>query len=219
VNPRAHQSEEMIIQGMRNELNVAIEPVGWLPGFYYLPEEIKIANCGAYVSGSIYGIDVSSGVAVHALEVCPSDHVLDLCCAPGGKMSLINDIQGDGDEVTGSITGVDVSRSRLGTCKSVLRKYKMRRARLFVADGSTFNVLAPSRVGKWQRSAVDPLSNTFAKPFLVTRLLAGDPQLFSTSLLYDKVLVDVSRFVTSENVKTYQPLNTNKRPSVLMMAP
>jgi 16S rRNA C967 or C1407 C5-methylase (RsmB/RsmF family) len=84
------------------------------------------------ILGDIYGIDVASGVAAHALSVEPSDHVLDLCCAPGGKTCLIGDMQGDGDDVTGTVTGVDVSKHRIATCKSLVRKYKLRRVRLFL---------------------------------------------------------------------------------------
>lgn len=31
----------------------------------------------------IYGIDVSSGAVVYALDCQPGDNVLDVCCAPG----------------------------------------------------------------------------------------------------------------------------------------
>ncbi|CAG8558276.1 13036_t:CDS:2, partial [Racocetra fulgida] len=71
--------------------------------------------------GKIFGIDLSSGIAVYALDIHPNDHILDLCCAP-----------------------VDISRDRAATCRSLLKKYKISRARLFVADGTTFNVSAPS---------------------------------------------------------------------------
>lgn len=30
-------------------------------------------------------MDLSSGIAVYALDVQPGDHVLDICCAPGKK--------------------------------------------------------------------------------------------------------------------------------------
>jgi hypothetical protein len=37
----------------------------------------------SYRENKIFGIDLSSGLAVLALQVQPNDHVLDLCCAPG----------------------------------------------------------------------------------------------------------------------------------------
>ena len=30
-------------------------------------------------------MDLSSGIAVYALDVQPGDHVLDICCAPGNS--------------------------------------------------------------------------------------------------------------------------------------
>lgn len=38
-----------------------------------------------YKDGRIFGMDLSSGIAVYALDVQPGDHVLDICCAPGKK--------------------------------------------------------------------------------------------------------------------------------------
>ncbi|KAJ3331727.1 hypothetical protein HDU76_002390 [Blyttiomyces sp. JEL0837] len=240
---------------LSTELGTPVEPVTWLPGFYSLNGDVKIVNCKAYIQGDIYGMDISSGVAVHALDIQPNDHVLDLCCAPGGKMCLMGDLQGDSIDVVGTVTGVDISRQRIYTCKSLLRKYKMRRVRLFEADGTTFNVHAPSRVGRWTRKAqpeeeildadtvlkqpsqstptapipnqnktkksrseppdstvgtedhdFEPLIPTLPttstssaiptpgpskmKPLLVTQLLAGDLQVLSKELRYDKVLVD-----------------------------
>ncbi|ORY45129.1 S-adenosyl-L-methionine-dependent methyltransferase [Rhizoclosmatium globosum] len=135
-----------ITETFAKELNTELTPVSWLPGlrFYSLDAKMKISGSKGYESGEIYGMDVSSGVAVHALSIDPEDHVLDLCCAPG-------DLQGNEDSVTGTVTGVDISKARIATCKNVLRKYKMRRFRLFDADGTTFNVHAPSRVGRWTR--------------------------------------------------------------------
>ncbi|KAJ3069753.1 hypothetical protein HDU98_007192 [Podochytrium sp. JEL0797] len=224
INPSALSptcTEESIITSLAQELNTAIDPVPWLADlrFYKLDAGVKISGSKAYESGMVYGMDVASGVAVHALGVETGDHVLDLCCAPGAKMCLIADLQGR--DSNGTVTGVDVSSARIATCKSVLRKYKVERFRLFDCDGMTFDVHAPSRVGKWTRPAVEVTSSTVSnvqadvegeepavltgkrkreltkesnakrvKPFLATKMLIGDPQIKSDMLLYDKVLVD-----------------------------
>ncbi|KAJ3409010.1 hypothetical protein HDV05_004659 [Chytridiales sp. JEL 0842] len=103
LNPRSEKPVD--VESIEKELATTLEPVEWLPGFYKLDAQVKIVNCSAY----------KRGVAVHALSVEPSDHVLDLCCAPGGKTCLIGDMQGDSDDVTGTVTGVDVSKHRLAT--------------------------------------------------------------------------------------------------------
>ncbi|KAI8853711.1 S-adenosyl-L-methionine-dependent methyltransferase [Chytridium lagenaria] len=180
------------VKEIEDDIGTTIQPVVWLPGFFSLPASVKIRGSKAFQNGDIYGMDIASAVAVHALDVQPNDHVLDLCCAPGGKMC-------DDESVVGTVTGI-------ATCRSILRKYKVRRARLFLLDvrRNKFNVYAPSRVGKWLRnppvleaSAInitEPKEGAFTpflQPFHVTRLLAGDPQIQSNpSLLYDKVLVD-----------------------------
>ncbi|KAJ3216064.1 hypothetical protein HDU67_009944 [Dinochytrium kinnereticum] len=139
------------IKEIEEQLGSPLKPIEWLPDFFSIPSSVKINGSRAFQNGDIYGMDISSGVAVYALSVEPNDHVLDLCCAPGGKMCLVADLQGNEDGVVGTVTGVDVSSHRIATCRSVLRKYKIRRARLFLSDGTTFNVHAPSRVGKWTR--------------------------------------------------------------------
>lgn len=74
-----------------------------LPDFYSLKASLKLISMNAYQvnifclfyyiliyfyffllkSGDIYGIDLSSGLAVHALNLEPNLSVLDLCSAPG----------------------------------------------------------------------------------------------------------------------------------------
>ena len=145
-----------------------------------------------YKNGLISGMDISSAVAVHALSIQPNDHVLDLCCAPGGKLLFISDLQGASG--TGTVTGVDFSQHRLSTCKCLCQKYKLKRYRLFHQDGTLFNVYAPSRIGNTQ--LVDGIdsqvkcSSMTLNPFYSSRLIRFDPQLQHESLLYDKVLVD-----------------------------
>ncbi|KAG1693020.1 hypothetical protein DVH05_024056 [Phytophthora capsici] len=123
------------------------KPVDWLPGFYSLPMTAPLARMSLYKTGQVYGMDISSGYAVTLLKIQPGEHVLDLCCAPGAKLTMIADLL----QLQGSVTGVDFSRSRLGACKQLVHKYqlfqaekeagdKSWRCRLFHADGRTFNI-------------------------------------------------------------------------------
>ncbi|KAI8828096.1 putative ribosomal RNA small subunit methyltransferase [Chytriomyces cf. hyalinus JEL632] len=156
INP-SRTDPNAVIEALEKETGCTCASVDWMPPalrFYSLDSSARISGCPAYESGDVFGMDVASAVAVIALGIESNDHVLDLCCAPGGKMCLVADIQGNADDVVGTVTGVDISRARISTCKSVLRKYKMRRFRLFEADGTNFDVHAPSRVGKWTRSTL-----------------------------------------------------------------
>lgn len=98
-----------------------------------------------------------------------------------------------GRDGLGTATGVDLAAHRLATCRSLLKKYKVgEKVRLFEADGTTFSVLPPSRLGNKvihentdnKRQKVQQV-----KPFWASRLLRFDNQVKSDSL-YDKVLVD-----------------------------
>ncbi|KAJ0399745.1 hypothetical protein P43SY_009326 [Pythium insidiosum] len=150
---------------------IAPRAVAWVPQFFSLPASVPLARLASYQRGEIYGIDISSGFAVSLLDLQPGEHVLDLCCAPGAKLTMIADLLAQ----RGSVTGVDFSRARLGACKQLVHKYKLVvtcssgaadtdvdaaasasapspawRCRLFHADGRTFNV-GPK--GEWTSDA------------------------------------------------------------------
>ncbi|KAG2179987.1 hypothetical protein INT43_003774 [Umbelopsis isabellina] len=167
---------------------------------------LRIIDIPAYQQNKIFGIDVSSGIAVLALQVQPDDHVLDLCCAPGAKLCMISNILGS--EGTGTVTGVDISSHRVATCRSLVKRYKVaERVRLFNADGITFGVHAPSRIGAKILKKDDSIQEPSEKkrkgndevpvktverinPFHAPKTLRFDPQLRGEAFLYDKVIVD-----------------------------
>jgi 16S rRNA C967 or C1407 C5-methylase (RsmB/RsmF family) len=134
-------------EAAEGDADVRPKAVLWLPGFYSLPVSAPLARVDLYRAGQLYGIDISSGYAVSLLEIRPGEHVLDLCCAPGAKLTMIADLL----QLRGSVTGVDFSRSRLGACRQLVHKYQLFqpeseaqdakwRCRLFHADGRTFNI-------------------------------------------------------------------------------
>lgn len=182
----------------------------WSKNFYAMNSSVKIAQNKHFKAGWFYGIDVSSvifvktkGLAVDALQIKNDDHVLDLCCAPGPKMLYISDLMNSGGRSSlGTITGVDISRHRLGTCLGQIRKYKHDRIRLFLQDGTTFDVPPPSRIGplvliepESTASLSDDLtaqidSPKVTIPFYAPRLIRLDKQTRIQGYLYSKVLVD-----------------------------
>ena len=137
LDPRNPPNPDQLLsdlQRLNPHTQVTLSQVDWMPGFLSLPTEVKIASAAAYRSGQIYGMDVSSAVSVDLLDLQPGDHVLDLCCAPGVKLLYMAEKLAG----TGTITGVDISDSRLKTCSSLLQKYGYT-AKLIQADGRTFN--------------------------------------------------------------------------------
>lgn len=182
--------EERIIQ-VAKSINAKLTPVTWLEGFYSLDADIKVGANPYYKQGWFYGMDVSSGVAINALEIQPSDHVLDLCCAPGTKLRMIAEMLAKCNG-TGTITGVDIAAHRMHTCKSAALRSECNRIRLFLADGTVFNVPPPSRIGPLILAASEGSieSSSYLKPFHASKLIRNDHQLQIPSHLYDKVIVD-----------------------------
>jgi hypothetical protein len=70
------------------------------------------------------------------------ENVLDLCCAPGAKLTMLADLMGR----RGTLTGVDISRNRLAAAGNVLVKYGVVgssphpdwHCRVFLEDGTCF---------------------------------------------------------------------------------
>ncbi|KAI8334387.1 S-adenosyl-L-methionine-dependent methyltransferase [Chlamydoabsidia padenii] len=155
-------------------------------------EPLRLIDIPAYQQHLIFGIDLSSAIAVEALTIQPDDHVLDLCCAPGAKLCMIAnvlDVQGKG-----TVTGVDIAAHRLATCRSMIKKYRVGcRVRLYEADGTTFNVPAPSRLGAHLFDQQDDNESRkkrkVMKPYWAPKTLRYDTAANSLRL-YDKVLVD-----------------------------
>ena len=139
------------------------ELVKWLPTraqVYRVASTVKLTSSELYnrkenarMLPAIFGIDASSCAAVAALDPRPGDSVLDLCCAPGAKLSFLANYM----EHQGSLTGVDLSAERLRSTWKMLVRYGIAdaasqggtsdggdpwRVRVFQADGTTFHELS-----------------------------------------------------------------------------
>lgn len=127
--------------------------VSWMNpefSFYALPGDFQLAQSNCFQEARVYGQDVSSGAAVAALlsnyhdrekgmttpGVEKIERVLDMCCAPGLKLSAIADRirQLQPNEST-LLVGVDNSKSRLATTRNILQKYQIEpRSELSITD-------------------------------------------------------------------------------------
>lgn len=149
MNPRC----PLPLSEIERQLSTPLAPTA-LPCFYSLSSSVQIADKACYKLGSIYGMDLASGLSVHVLDVRPEHSVLDLCAAPGNKLAMIADAMRGGAEAvsgaaaassaaasssslaaaaspasasasaSGSVVGVDWSYARLAATRTLLRKYK-----------------------------------------------------------------------------------------------
>lgn len=152
----------------------SVAELDWLPFTFAANDQVKVPQ-----SADILPMDAASVLAVRILDPQPHDNVLDLCCAPGMKLALIGRTIG----ATGTVTGVDLSRHRLATCRSIVKKYKVPNVRLLHCDARAFSSRPkiftdkPVALGDSQRAFHE--STSFRK-----RLCA------ISDCLYDRVLVD-----------------------------
>ena len=139
-----------------SSFGIPAHAVQWLPGFVAFPGNAKLTPAlrDRFVALGAFPMDAASEVPVRALLDCLNTvrvekrkrglFVLDVCCAPGGKLlSLRDKLNG------GTLHGVDVSSHRLDTCISLLSKHlsgfacdddddKDNSFCLFCGDGRTF---------------------------------------------------------------------------------
>lgn len=139
-------------------------------------------------------MDPSSWLAVQNLSLVPTDHVLDLCCAPGTKTVLISRHIGneDADDLNGSVTGVDISKERLASAVLLAKRYRLPRVRLFVADGTKFDlpVHLINPKGSRKGSLFNQIYLRSKRPIYSSSPFRKQPGHLAADLFYDKVLVD-----------------------------
>ncbi|KAL2916912.1 hypothetical protein HK105_203691 [Polyrhizophydium stewartii] len=215
--PEAAARHKALAESIGAELGAELVPVPWLaPDFWSLPRGVRIATAPSFRRGLFQGMDAASGLAVRALDLGPDDQVLEICCAPGTKLSCMLDQIGSSG--VGTATGVDSSEERLAVARSLVRKHGHDRVRLFLGDGTDFDIGPPSRLGPrligpargepqsalgkrthdqiqdsgdGQHDAPQaPAARPRIRLFHSTKLLRFDPRLRDSSRKYDKVLVD-----------------------------
>lgn len=173
--------------GAKSDLEILVEPIEWFSGvghrFLRLGVNHRVAGTEMYISGKLYGIDISSAAAVVAMGISSGNHILDLCCAPGAKLAMISDTltylesaeaeeeekidkqEAEKTTFVGSVSGVDISSSRLSACRTVCQKYELGNVRLFLDDACEFNSLAPPpRLASATEKAPSPLNNKSIPP-------------------------------------------------------
>jgi len=93
--------------------------------FFQIPKSYKLNGHPKYLDGSVIGMDAASIATVWALQIDPekTESVLDMCCAPGMKLMMIQDtLRREGAR----LIGTDVNENRLRVCRNLLNKYGYR---------------------------------------------------------------------------------------------
>ncbi|EIJ93342.1 uncharacterized protein NEPG_01684 [Nematocida parisii ERTm1] len=136
VNPRGRKTQNS------NNYTFSFDCDAVTDQIFSYPSDYRISYTEEYINRQILSMSLWSIIAVNLLEIERSSKVLDMCCAPGMKLVysglLLDSANYNNSTKTGSITGIDISRSRLSIAKSLVLKYKVPNVRLVLGDTSCF---------------------------------------------------------------------------------
>jgi 16S rRNA C967 or C1407 C5-methylase (RsmB/RsmF family) len=171
--------------------------------------ETKLSQEEDFVSGNCVGIDASSCLVCECLDPQPGQSILDLCCAPGMKLSAIAELMNK----QGTLVGVDISEARLNTTSALLRKFKVCLSgsdeplndnwdvTIWRGDGTTWDPQAKKGILQWSTR----MNGLFlsGKPLRIPRKRAGrllrknlatqameETEEKAIGPLFDRILVD-----------------------------
>lgn len=95
-----------------------IEPIPWIPGGYFYPEDVRPSRYAFYQAGLYYLQDPGAMTPASRISIHPGDRVLDLCAAPGGKATAAGAaLMGEG-----LLVANDISTSR---ARALLRNLEL----------------------------------------------------------------------------------------------
>jgi len=106
-------------------------PVGFMNLFYPVSKSVQSDRIIVLGRGDCVVQSPSSGWAVAMADIQQGDHLLDVCCAPGGKTTLMAELAGQ----TGTVCACDISFSRLAALIETAERMDLRTIFPFVADG------------------------------------------------------------------------------------
>lgn len=98
-------------------------PIEWCPGGFELDAPVAMVRDAPEVRrGSVYIQNAASWLPVLVLDPGPTDRVLDVCAAPGGKTGHIRDLAGPQAEIWAN----DNSRARLAKLQANMQRLSVR---------------------------------------------------------------------------------------------
>jgi NOL1/NOP2/sun family putative RNA methylase len=109
-----------------------LERINWVPyGFRVLEERLPLGATTEFLLGYYYIQEAAAMLPAHVLAPNPTDCVIDLCAAPGGKTTQLAQIM----ENKGTIIAIDLNRARMKSLRSNLSRCGVSNAIAFRMDG------------------------------------------------------------------------------------
>ncbi|MFP4163935.1 MAG: 16S rRNA (cytosine(967)-C(5))-methyltransferase RsmB [Chitinispirillaceae bacterium] len=140
-------------QQFESDVRTICEPAGgYLNLFYKMKKPLDPENIRLLQHGYCTVQAPSSGWVVALMDVKKSDHILDICSAPGGKTTLMAEIAGD----TGTVVACDFKLARLQKVVQTTQLMNLGNVYSLVCDGAN-----PPFTGHFDKLLLDaPCSGT-----------------------------------------------------------
>jgi 16S rRNA C967 or C1407 C5-methylase (RsmB/RsmF family) len=107
------------VKELWKKAGLTFQPVPWWPDVIFWPKEVNLGvMLPGFVNKWFYPLSLSSLLPVKALDIKPTDMVLDACSAPGGKALLILNKLDSGEQLLAN----ELSYKRALRLKKVLQE-------------------------------------------------------------------------------------------------
>lgn len=127
VNRRRRSRDELQALLAAHGIAASLHP--HLPDAVRVDHGLDVTQLPGFAEGEFSVQDGAAQVAVEVLDLQPGLHVLDACCAPGGKLAHI----AEREPALASLVGVDIDAARIERTRSGLARLHLE-AELFAAD-------------------------------------------------------------------------------------
>lgn len=128
LNPLCTSTTELL-ESLEAE-GLALEPAGPLSGYFAVQKPEGLFGSQAFKSGFFQVQDINAGLAVALLDPRPTEQVMDLCSAPGGKTTQMAIAMQD----RGLVVAADRSRQRLRLVRENAARLDLKSIRAIVQD-------------------------------------------------------------------------------------
>jgi 16S rRNA (cytosine967-C5)-methyltransferase len=120
--------------GRLQRRNIRFKQGKFLKRFVNIITDVNPVELPGFSDGTFVMQNEASGLVVELLDPQPSDKILDLCAAPGGKTTdIASRVNADG-----SVTAIDHSQDRLQLLRENLERLKIESVIVVQADGTKF---------------------------------------------------------------------------------
>jgi 16S rRNA C967 or C1407 C5-methylase (RsmB/RsmF family) len=129
VRINRHLADLEVVEELKRE-GFDLRPVQWYPYLFTLPMEQRreILKTSAYTGNKIYIQSPSSVLSALSLNPQPTDWVLDLAAAPGGKSLIFS-------EVAEKVSAVEPDKKRFFRMKRNFKEHKAKNIQTYNKDG------------------------------------------------------------------------------------